>query len=801
AQAAARPFDLGTGPLARFVLHPLAPTRHLLLVVAHHLVFDGQSKDILVRDLGELYAGYVRGRTPELPPLPTSYAAHAAGEAGRLAARERQARRFWAARWREPADLVLPGLLRQQRGADEGRTVDVVVDAALRGGLDTLATRLGATRFEVLLAALHAVLFRYGNAEPVVAVDLGTRTADTRDLIGLFVNELPVAARPAAAGPFAALVAATRSALRDVYPVRDVPLARVAAVPPRSALAPVSVSYRRSSVAATFPGLDAHVEWAAFNGAARNALHLQAVDRPERLALRWQYSPRTLAEADVVRIAGHLRTALAAAVADPNRRVGALPLLDARERERVLVAWNATAAPGDGRTVPERFAARAAAHPDAPALVFAGAVTSYAALDRAATALADRLRRLGVRAGSRVAVHSRRSPALLAGLLGVLRAGAAYVPLDPEYPAARLAYLLDDAAPDVLVSDGGLAPELTHRCPRVLPLPDPAADDGGDGHARTPGHGPAAAGRGARGDAPAPHPDDPAYVVYTSGSTGRPKGVEVTHGALANLLDALADRLGSGPGDTWLVLASAAFDMSKPELFLPLVTGGTGVLATEADARDGAALCDLVRRHRVSHVHATPTTWRLLCEAGFADPGVVGLCGAEPLPVPLARELRPRVRALWNLYGPTEATVWSTAQRIADPVDEVTIGRPLANTRLYLLDADLAPVPVGVPGEIYLGGAGVARGYLHRPALTAQRFLPDPYGPPGARLYRTGDLGRYRPDGQVEFLGRIDDQVKLRGYRIELGEVEARLLEHPAVGRAAAALRPGPDGPRLVAYT
>ncbi|MBO4204849.1 amino acid adenylation domain-containing protein [Micromonospora echinofusca] len=805
-----RPFDLRRGPLVRFTLiREATRSRHLLLIVAHHLVFDGSSKDILVRDLGELYRERVGGRPADLPPLATSYARHATTEPARLAGEHDPAAAFWAGHWREPAAPVLPGLRRQQRDARPGATLDRTVDGRRHAALTALADSLGATRFEVLLAGVHALLYRYGAAEPTVAVDLGTRTAATHDCVGLFVNEVPVGVRPAADQSFRELVATVRAGLRERYRFRATPLARVTAgFRPRVALGPVSISYRRQDSPPGFAGLDADIEWTAFNHTARNALHLQMLDRPDRLTTRFQYSPDTLDEASVRRIAGHLDTLLAAATAAPDTPLAALDMLDTSERALLTGGWGPVdtgPAPSStgvrppalraARTLPEFFVAWAAATPDAPAIGFGDDLWTYRRLDEASARLARRLGRAGVRPGDRVAVRAGRTPALLVGLLGVLRAGAAYLPLDPDHPVARTGAILADAGPVLLLTD---RTDLTPACP-VLPLP-------------APGHGTHSGDAGDDPDdrpLPTVDPDLPAYLIYTSGSTGRPKGVQIRHRALTGLLTVMRDLTGTGPGDAWLALASAAFDMSVPELFLPLVTGGRTELAGESGTRDGAALCRLIRQHRVTHVHATPSTWRLLVDAGFADPTVVGFSGAEPLPPALAREVRARVGRLWNLYGPTEATVWATAVELPDPVEAITIGRPLPGTGLYLLDDRLALVPIGVPGEVYLGGTGLADGYPGRPGLTAAHFLPDPYGPPGSRLYRTGDLGRYRPDGQVEFLGRADHQVKIRGYRVEPGEIEARLAEHPAVAACAVVLRddvvPGPDGtdggdPRLVGY-
>jgi amino acid adenylation domain-containing protein len=775
-----RPFDLRRGPLARFTLCGLAPERYALVAVAHHLAFDGQSKDVLVRDLAGLYGALARGAAADLPALP-SYDDQVANEQRRVAAALIPAQDRWARRWRPPAGVVLPGLTRADVGVEGGAAFEVVLDAALAAELDRAAEALGASRFELLLTALLGLLHRYGNEEATVAIDLSTRTPLTRDCVGLFVNELPVAAPRAAGMPFADLLRAARAELRELYAVRDVPLARtVSGVRPRVALAPVSMSYRRRSGDPGFAGLATSVDWMLFNLAARNALHLQVVDGPRSLSASLQYSPRALDRRAVARIAGHLVTLLEAALARPGTPVADLPLVGADERARLLAVEPAVEL--DAATVPELFATQAARTPDAVAAVCGAGRLTYAELLAAARGVAGRLRDEGLRPGGLVAVCAQRSLELLAGLLGVLEAGGAYLPLDPGHPPARLAGIVADAGAGFLLARPGTAERLAGGPARTVPLelgPGLGGDGGGDG----------ASGGGL------------AYVIYTSGSTGRPKGVAVEHRSLANVLLAMRDSLGAGPGDAWLALTSPSFDISALELFLPLMTGGRVVIARDADARDGTALMRLVREHGVTHVQATPSTWRLLLEAGFDEPGAVALCGGEPLPPALARELRGRVTRLLNVYGPTETTVWSTVWEVPPGAEAIAIGRPVANTAVYVVDDRLELAPEGLEGELCIAGDGLARGYLGRPGLTAERFPASPFGPPGSRLYRTGDRARWRADGTLEFLGRTDGQVKVRGHRVELGEVESALLEHAQVAQGAVVLRPdGAGEPRLVAY-
>ncbi|MEV6693584.1 amino acid adenylation domain-containing protein [Micromonospora sp. NPDC051196] len=785
AEEIARPFDLGTGPLARFTLLTGVDGDHLLLVTAHHLAFDGASKDVLARDLATAYAAARAGAPVDLPARTDDHTGLAAAEQQRVAVDLPAARAYWARHWSGPGDVVLPGLRRLPTGAEPGAVVAADLPADLADGVDRVARTLGVTRFEVLLAALHALLARYGNQGVPVGVALSTRTPEQADLVGLFVNELPVAADPAEA-TFRDHAHALRARLREVYRYRAVPLAHAGpGLRPAPALTPVSVGYRRRGAEPAFPGVTSQVEWTLFSGAARNALHVQIVDAPTGITIGLQHSRAAIDTDAVRRIAGHLHTLLAAVAADPDQPVARLPLLPDDELDQVTRAGNDTARsyPVEA-TVPTLFAARVAADPDAPALVDGDLTLSYHQLDEATRRLAGALRHRHVGPGTLVAVPLERSWQAVVTLLAVLRCGAAYLPIDPNHPPARQEAVLSDAAPALVVTGTATAsdrPTLALDSVALLDGPVPAE----------PAEGPSA--------------DALAYVLYTSGSTGRPKGVAVRHAALANMLFGVRDLLGSGPTHRWLHLTSLSFDISTVEVFLPLVTGGRVVVASTVSALEGAAVLALIRAAGVTHAQATPSGWRVLLEAGLAAPGdpappLVAVAGGEALPVTLARDLRARTARLINGYGPTEATVYATMADIpADPVD-VTIGGPLPNVRAYILDETGLPVPIGLPGELHLAGAGLAVGYLGSDDLTAQRFVPDPYDPAGGRLYRTGDRCRWLPDGRIEFLGRTDHQVKIRGHRIELGEIDARLLDHAGVAEAVTVLRQDADEPRLVAY-
>jgi len=440
------------------------------------------------------------------------------------------------------------------------------------------------------------------------------------------------------------------------------------------------------------------------------------------------------------------------------------------------------------KCIDEAFREQAALTPDAAALRFGRETLTYQNLSQRAGALAHRLRARGVGPDVLVGLFVERSADMVVAMLGVLMAGGAYVPLDPTYPAKRIAYVLADAKPLVILTHRRLQSALPRHQARVIIIDDDAPDSHDDMPAKS-----AAAARSA---------NDLAYVIYTSGSTGEPKGVEIPHRAVTNMLASMQRKPGLTSADTMLAITTLAFDIAVLEIFLPLVCGACVVVAPSETTADGEALASLIEQARISIMQATPATLRMLLEAGWnGAPSLKILCGGEAWPADLASQLLPRCASLWNMYGPTETTVWSAVSQV-EPGAQIVIGAPIANTRFYVLNGARELVPVGVPGELYIGGAGLARGYFNRPELTAERFTKDPFvDRPQARIYRTGDLVRRLADGTLEFMGRVDHQVKIRGHRVELGEIEAALQHHDSIGQCVVVAQDDPDGGhRLVAY-
>ncbi len=792
---AAEPFDLRTGPLLRVGVARLAERRHLLVVVMHHIVSDGWSVGVLLREFADGYRARVAGgAASSAPALSIQYADYAVWQRYWLEAGEQDRQ---LAYWRERLGGAQPVLAlpadhpRRADGACRLATEPVALSSAAIEAVRRVAREHDVTPFMLLLAAFGAVLHRHtGEADVRVGVPIANRSRlETEPLIGFFVNTQVLRTEFHGDLTLAALLDQVKARAMEAQAHPDLPFdVLVDALQPERSLShpplfQVMFNHRRNEVGALRELAGLTVEPCELaRRAAQFELVLETEEAPDgSLSARLQYAHELFEPATMQRFGRHLARMLEAFGGDLQRRVALVDLLDAAERAHLLAVGCNDLVVDTSCPVHELVARRAEATPDAVALEHAGTTLPYRELEQRANRLAHRLRALGVGPEARVGIATDRSIEMVVGLLAILKAGGAYVPLDPDYPRDRLAYMIEDSRIALLLTQSHVRERLA--VPDGLATLDLDACDTSAELATAP--------------AVAVHGEQIAYMIYTSGSTGRPKGVMVRHAALANFLMSTQRVPGLAASDRVVAVTSLSFDIAALELYLPLVTGACTILASRDTARDGRELARLLRESGATAMQSTPSTWRMLLDGGWRGGALKGLCGGEALPPDLADALRDAGVTLWNLYGPTETTIWSSAQRVDGPP---SLGQPLAATRLRVLDANLDFAPIGAAGELYIGGAGVARGYWQRAALSAERFVPDPYSSCGERLYRTGDLVRWNAHGALEYLGRIDHQVKVRGFRIELGEIDARLVAQPGVRESVTVALPGPAGTQLVSY-
>lgn len=791
-----RPFDIARESLIRGALYRVAATRHVLCISMHHLITDAWSMGVLTREVLEAYVALSTGGEPPRNEERIQYADYA-GWQRRHFSNERLTREldYWKRELAGVPALDLPFDKPAPAAAtSRGALLPLQLSAELLRSLRELGVQQGSTLFMVMLAAFQVVLHRYsGQTDLVLGVPIANRNHLTSEgFMGTLVNTLALRVQFEPEVTFEQLLRETRQRSLGAYAHQDLPFERLVAELPlarntgRSPLIQAMFDFQN----APLPNLEAasfRLEpFVISRGAAQFDLSVLVMDTELGQSIGFEYSTDRFSAEAIERLAAHYIAVLESVIGDPAQPIAKIPLLRPAERRALLEVTSRTCHNELVTTpVPATVAALAQQVPDKIAVIDDDGQTSYAELERRSNALAVRLQARGVGPGDRLAVYLNRSRELPVALLAVLKTGAAYVPLDPRYPAARIEQVLEDARPRLIVTEEALLAAL----PEALRSQAVTFDslDEARAHELVPC---------------AIRPEMAAYVIYTSGSTGRPKGVEVSHGGLTNFLVSMAAEPGLTEADTLLSVTTVAFDISGLELFLPLVSGGAVRVVKSEVANDGDRLRALLEAPEISVMQATPATWKLLIEAGFqGKSGLKILCGGEAMPRDLADQLLARADSVWNLYGPTETTIWSTVQRVQPGREPISIGAAILHTRMYVLDGERELCPFGAVGEIYIGGAGVANGYLNRADLTSERFFADPFAGSGARMYRTGDLGKLRADGSLEYLGRADHQIKLRGFRIEPGEIETVIKRHAGVRDTVVLAREDrPGDVRLVCY-
>ena len=791
----ARGFDLAKTPPLRLSLVQLTDDTSMVVLTFHHILLDGWSLALVLKEVTAAYLAYAKGEEPRLPAC-RPYREYIKWLQQQD---EKAAERYWREALRGmTGPTPLPGERRAASADADGPAASfsqhvVKITPEVTAALSAMGRKHQLTVNTIVQGAWALLLGRYSGTRDVVfgATVSGrpSTLAGVDSMVGLFINTLPLRARLDDDEPVVAWLErlqAQQVEMRQYEYSALVDVRRWSGVHASQQLFESIVVFENYPTEPQDPSVaSSHtVEQFRFSETTNYPLTLTAAPGPQ-LLLRVNYDGRRFDTAVIERLLSHFAAGLASIARTPTQKLSDIGFLTPAERDRVA-GWNAaTVRQFDlDVCVHHQIEAQAERTPDAPAIRHDDRSLTYAELNGRANEMAARLRASGVGIESRVGLYLGRSTELLVAVLGVLKAGGTYVPLDPSYPKDRIGYMVEDAGVAAIVTERALLGELPQHAAAVVCVDDPQ---------------PAGAHENPRlrlGAANA------AYMIYTSGSTGRPKGVQVPHGALVNFLSSMRERPGLTASDRLLAVTTLSFDIAGLELFLPLTTGAEIVLAGREVAADGPRLVALAASSNATAMQATPATWRLLLDAGWSAGAMKMLCGGEALPRDLAARLTQNGATLWNLYGPTETTIWSTAQEVTIAGGAESIGRPIANTQIHVLDPQLKPVAVGFAGELFIAGSGVARGYWNRPELTADRFVPDPFSRvPGARMYRTGDGARYLPDGRIEYLGRLDHQVKVRGFRIELGEIEAVLAECAGVRQAVALVREDvPGDPRIVAY-
>ena len=790
-------FDLKTGPLVRARFVKMAPDHQILLFTAHHIVCDGWSTNVLVDELSQAYNAITRGEE-WTPPAPMSFADYANSQAKFADSPEgEKVEQYWLEQFRQPSPLLNLPVDRPRPALKEfkGATYRTRIEPELYNRIKKFGASQKCTLFVTLLAGFQILLGRLSGQDDIV---IGVPTAgqsllEDAVLVGHCVNFIPLRGRLSGNPTGAEYLAQVKQTVLAGYEHQNYTYGRLVRKlalrrdPSRLPLTEVQFNLERVGGPLAWNGLEAEIDpnpkcFVNFD------VFLNIMESKAGLTLDCDYNTGLFDEETIARWLGHYKVLLEGLTRDAGCSVSKLPLLSPSELQR-LESWNHTfVEQSNGLTVHGLFEAQAAQSANSVAAVFGPGQLTYAELDARTNQLARHLQNLGVKPGVLVGVFVERSLDMLVALIGTLKAGGAYVPIDPTFPPERVRFVLDDAGASVVLTQSSLTKNWSFGDAQVVRL-----DADWDLVARADTARPAnLAG-----------PDDLAYVIYTSGSTGKPKGVEVQHRAVVNLLRSMLARPGLARTDVLAAVTTLSFDIAGLELFLPLCVGAKLAIVSRETAQFAVQLLQYLKDVNATVVQATPVTWQQLLEAGWrGEPALKVLCGGEAFPPELANELVKYAASVWNMYGPTETTIWSAALEVMAGSGSVPIGHPIANTEFFVLDREGQIAPIGIAGELYISGMGLARGYHNRPELTAERFVANPFNrQPGARMYRTGDLVRRRPDGTLDFLGRLDNQIKLRGFRIELGEIESVLGSHAAIAQAVVSLREDVAGEkRLIAY-
>ena len=809
-----KPFELEKGPLFKVCLFSISESRHLMLISVHHIITDFWSLSIILNDMAIFYNEEKSGFKAELAPIKYDYFEFAEQQEKILQGEE--GKRLWEY-WKnqlggELSVLNLP--TDKQRPAVQtynGQTISFIINDEITGKLKEIAKRNGATLYMVLLAAYEILLHRYSGQRQVLvgSPTSGRDDAAFSEVVGYFINPVVLKSEYADNQKFSEFLSTTRKTVLDAFSNQRFPFPTlVERLQPQreTAYSPVfqAMFVLQKAHMLNDKGLTPFALGMPDVQMKLGELRLRSAEISQKtsqfdltaafaeteagLAATLEYNSDLFHPSTMERIAGNFEVLLRDISNNPDKDVSKLQIINEKEREKVLTDWNKTEGDYPQSCIHQMIEEQVRKTPDKTAVTFKNERLTYLELNKKSNQLAHYLRKQGVGPGTLVGLCINRSLNMLIGLLAILKAGGTYVPLDPSYPAERLAYMLQDSKLPLLVTGGNLSVFVPDIPAKIVDL-DALCEQISDETSENP-----------ENDV---SQDNAAYVIYTSGSTGKPKGVQISHRALVNFIISMQKEPGLTQEDKLLSVTTLSFDIAGLELYLPLSAGAGLVIASKEAVYDADELIGEISRNNITIMQATPATWRMLTDAGWNGNGKLKiLCGGEAMPRELADQLLKRCGCLWNMYGPTETTIWSTIMNVKSGSGQISIGRPILNTQIYILDSNMEPVPIGVTGEIYIGGNGLADGYLNRPQLTSERFVDNPFkNGRNYKMYRTGDLGRYLPDGNIEALGRVDNQLKIRGFRIEPGEIEALLARHPDIHEAVVAAKEVNKGDRqLIAY-